>query len=288
MIMANRRLPEWLTVKAPKRGAYEEMAGYLNSMGLHTVCQSARCPNIGECFAKKTATFLILGDVCTRSCAFCGVSHGLPLAVDSEEPRRVAEAAARMGLAYIVVTSVTRDDLPDGGASQFAETIRELKSAISGAKVEVLIPDFGGDDEALKTVVDAGPFVLNHNVETVPRLYSTVRPDAIYERSLHLLETAGGGGASIFTKSGLMLGLGESRDEVLEVLRDLRGVGCDMVTIGQYLQPSRTNLPVVEYIHPDQFDEFRAIGEEMGFHRVMSGPFVRSSYEAGEFSPKQP
>ena len=286
--MANRRLPEWLTVKAPKRGAYEEMAGYLNSMGLHTVCQSARCPNIGECFAKKTATFLILGDVCTRSCAFCGVSHGLPLAVDSEEPRRVAEAAARMGLAYIVVTSVTRDDLPDGGASQFAETIRELKSAISGAKVEVLIPDFGGDDEALKTVVDAGPFVLNHNVETVPRLYSTVRPDAIYERSLHLLETAGGGGASIFTKSGLMLGLGESRDEVLEVLRDLRGVGCDMVTIGQYLQPSRTNLPVVEYIHPDQFDEFRAIGEEMGFHRVMSGPFVRSSYEAGEFSPKQP
>ena len=278
----NRRLPEWLTVKAPKRGAYEEMAGYLKSMGLHTVCQSAGCPNIGECFSKGTATFMILGDTCTRNCGFCGVRHGEPLPVDPGEPQRVAEAAAQMGLKYVVVTSVTRDDLTDGGASQFAETIRRIEAEIPDAKVEVLVPDFGGDANALKTVLDAEPFVLNHNVETVPRLYPVVRPAADYARSLELLETAKEIKPSIYTKSGFMVGLGESKEEVTEVLRDLRSAGCHFVTIGQYLRPSKANLPVVEYIPPARFDEYKEIGDAMGFRHVASGPFVRSSYHAAD------
>lgn len=278
----NRRLPEWLTVRAPKRGVYEEMAGYLKSMGLHTVCQSAGCPNIGECFSKKTATFMILGNVCTRNCRFCRVCSGAPLDIDPDEPIRVADASAQMGLMYVVVTSVTRDDLEDGGAGQFAATIKAIKARIHEAKVEVLIPDLGGDVEALKTVVEAEPFVLNHNVETVPRLYPQVRPQAEYDRSLHLIETVKTLRASVYTKSGLMVGLGESKDEVVEVLRDLRCVGCDIVTIGQYLRPSTNNLPVVEYVHPSQFEEYRAIGESMGFKYVASGPFVRSSYHAAE------
>lgn len=280
----NRRLPEWLTVKAPKQGAYEEMAAYLKSLGLHTVCQSASCPNIGECFSKGTATFMILGDTCTRDCGFCGVRHGEPLAVGPDEPRRVAEAAARMGLNYVVVTSVTRDDFADGGASQFAETIRRIKAEIPDAKVEVLVPDFGGDANALRAVLDAGPFVLNHNVETVPNLYPVVRPAANYWRSLELLETAKKIKSSIYTKSGLMVGLGESEQEVVEVLQDLRCRGCDIVTIGQYLRPSKANLPVVEYIPPPQFDEYKEIGDTMGFHCVVSGPFVRSSYRAAEIA----
>jgi len=280
----NRRIPEWLTVKAPRRGMYEEMAGFLASMGLHTVCQSASCPNIGECFSRHTATFMILGDACTRSCGFCGVSHDAPHPVDPDEPRRVAEASVRLGLRYVVVTSVTRDDLPDGGAGHFAETVRQLKAAIPGAKVEVLIPDFGGDEDALRAVLDSAPFVLNHNVETVPRLYSTVRPQAVYERSLAVLETAGRFRASIHTKSGLMVGLGEEQGEVLEVLSDLRRAGCDITTIGQYLQPSKRNLPVVEYVPPSQFDEYARVGREMGFSHIASGPFVRSSYHAEEVS----
>lgn len=280
----NRRIPEWLTVKAPRRGMYEEMAGFLKSMGLHTVCQSASCPNIGECFSRHTATFMILGNSCTRSCGFCGVSHDGPTPVDADEPRRVGEASAKLGLRYIVVTSVTRDDLPDGGAHQFAETIRQLKAAIPDAKVEVLIPDFLGDRAALETVLEAGPFVLNHNVETVPRLYSTVRPQAEYNRSLTLIETAKRFPASIYVKSGLMVGLGEDNGEVVGVLSDLRRAGCDIVTIGQYLQPSRRNLPVVEYVPPAQFAEYERIGREMGFRHVAAGPFVRSSYHAAEIS----
>lgn len=280
----NRRIPEWLTVKAPRRGMYEEMAGFLKSMGLHTVCQSASCPNIGECFSRHTATFMILGNSCTRSCGFCGVCHDGPTPVDPDEPRRVGEASAKLGLRYIVVTSVTRDDLPDGGAHQFAETIRQLKAAIPDAKVEVLIPDFLGDRAALETVLEAGPFVLNHNVETVPRLYSTVRPQAEYNRSLTLIETAKRFPASIYVKSGLMVGLGEDNGEVVGVLSDLRRAGCDIVTIGQYLQPSRRNLPVVEYVPPAQFAEYERIGREMGFRHVAAGPFVRSSYHAAEIS----
>ena len=280
----NRRIPEWLTVKAPRRGMYEEMAGFLESMGLHTVCQSASCPNIGECFSRHTATFMILGNECTRQCGFCGVRHEQPLPVDPDEPRRVAEASRKLGLRYVVVTSVTRDDLPDGGASHFAETIRQLKDAIPEAKVEVLIPDFQGDRDALETVLAAEPFVLNHNVETVPRLYSTVRPQADYRRSLTVLETSSRSPASIYVKSGLMVGLGEEEGEVVEVLSDLRRAGCDIVTIGQYLQPSRKNLPVVEYIPPSQFEEYGRIGRDMGFRHVASGPFVRSSYHAAEIS----
>jgi lipoic acid synthetase len=263
---------------------YEKMAGFLESMGLHTVCQSASCPNIGECFGRHTATFMILGNECTRRCGFCGVRHDQPLPIDPDEPRRVAEASRQLGLRYIVVTSVTRDDLPDGGASHFAETIRSLGAAIPEAKVEVLIPDFQGDRDALDKVLAAGPFVLNHNVETVPRLYSTVRPEADYHRSLTVLETSKRFPASIYVKSGLMLGLGEKQGEVVEVLHNLRRAGCDIVTIGQYLQPSRKNLPVVEYIPPSVFEEYERIGREMGFKHIASGPFVRSSYHAEEIS----
>jgi len=280
----NKRLPEWLTVKAPKRGAYEEMAGYLKSLGLHTVCQSASCPNIGECFSRRTATFMILGDTCTRNCGFCGVRHGMPLPVDPDEPQRVAQAAAQLGLKYVVVTSVTRDDLADGGASRFAETIRRIKAAIPDAKAEVLVPDFGGEVSAVKAVLDAGPFVLNHNVETVPRLYPIVRPAADYRRSLKLLETAKKAEPSIYTKSGFMVGLGESKEEVEGVLQDLRSAGCDIVTIGQYLRPSKANLPVVEYLPPAQFDEYKAIGDALGFRYAASGPFVRSSYHAEDIA----
>ena len=278
--MIQRRLPEWLTVKAPKRGAYEELSSYLASMGLHTVCQSAKCPNIGECFSKGTATFMILGNVCTRNCGFCGVQHGTPLPVDPEEPNRVALAAAEMGLKYVVITSVTRDDLPDGGADQFAQTIRHIHAKIPEAKVEVLIPDFGGSVDSLRTVLEAKPFVLNHNIETVSRLYTTVRPQADYVRSLRLLETARQIAPSIYTKSGFMVGLGESREEVINLLQDLRSSGCDIVTIGQYLRPSKSNLPVVEYVPPAVFEEYKQIAESLGFLFVASGPFVRSSYHA--------
>lgn len=258
------------------------MAGFLKSMGLNTVCQSASCPNIGECFSRGTATFMILGDVCTRNCGFCGVKHGLPTVVDPDEPARVAEAVSAMDLTYVVVTSVTRDDLPDGGADHFAQTIRAINHTVPSAKVEVLIPDFLGDRAALKTVLDARPYVLNHNVETISRLYSEVRPDANYSRSLELLETAKEIEPSIYTKSGFMVGLGETAEEVSALLADLHAVGCGFVTIGQYLRPSKSNLPVVEYIPPPVFDEYRGIGEEMGFLHVASGPFVRSSYHAEE------
>ena len=264
------------------------MAGYLEAMGLHTVCQSASCPNIGECFSKGTATFMILGDICTRNCGFCGVHSGVPSPADPDEPSRVGDASTRMGLKYVVVTSVTRDDLADGGSGQFAETIRQIRAKIPESKVEVLIPDFGGDWDALRTVLDAEPFVLNHNVETVPRLYPMVRPSANYERSLTLIETAKHAKPYIYTKSGFMVGLGESKEEVIQVLRDLRSRGCDIVTIGQYLRPSKNNLPVVEYIHPALFDEYKAIGDEMGFHYVASGPFVRSSYHAADYCLTDP
>ncbi|MHB1455948.1 MAG: lipoyl synthase [Armatimonadota bacterium] len=276
------RLPEWLTVKAPKAGAYDEMTEYLKAMGLHTVCQSASCPNIGECFSKHTATFMILGNTCTRNCGFCGVYCGKPDVVDTNEPQRVGEASRKMGLRYVVVTSVTRDDIPDGGSNQFAETIRQVKMQIPEARVEVLIPDFGGRRESLDTVMSAEPFVLNHNIETVPRLYLVARSSADYRRSLRLLETAKAINPSIYTKSGLMVGLGETDVEVTQVLQDLRNTDCDIVTIGQYLRPSKENLPVVEYVHPDVFDRYREIGIDLGFKYIASGPFVRSSYHASE------
>jgi len=274
------RRPEWLKVRAPGGDDYHRVKGLLRTLSLHTVCEEAHCPNIGECFAQGTATFLILGDVCTRGCRFCAVAKGQPLALDREEPERVARAVARLGLRHAVITSVTRDDLPDGGASVFAEVIRKIHNYLPGCSVEVLIPDFQGSAEALRLVLAARPEVLNHNIETVPRLYPQVRPGAIYARSLELLRQAKDLAPAMRTKSGLMVGLGEDGDEVLATLRDLRTVGCDMVTIGQYLQPSSWHLPVARFYRPEEFVALREAALRLGFAHVESGPLVRSSYHA--------
>ncbi len=275
------RLPGWLR-RRHSLSELHELKGVLRSHGLSTVCEEARCPNKAECFSKPTATFMILGDSCTRDCGFCSVKSAPPLPPDKDEPRRVAEAASKMGLKYVVVTSVTRDDLPDGGAGQFAETIREIKKHLPEAGVEVLTPDFGGSKDALSRVLSAEPHVFNHNVETVPRLYATVRPQADYNRSIGLLRRLKELSPETNTKSGLMLGLGESFEEVLEVFKDLRGAGCDLLTVGQYLRPTKKNLPVVEYIEPEIFKALREQALGMGFRSVASGPLVRSSMNAEE------
>ena len=249
---------------------------------LHTVCESAACPNVGECWNHRTATFMILGNVCTRRCGFCAVQKGAPLAVDYDEPRRVAEAAALMGLRYIVVTSVNRDDRKDGGAELFALTIEALREAIAGCRVEVLVPDFQGSRPAMKIVMDARPDVLNHNTETVPRLYRQVRLGARFERSLDMLQYAKELSPGTPTKSGLMLGLGETRDEVISVMRELAAHGVDILTLGQYLRPSPKHLPIVRYVPPEEFAEYREMGQEMGFAHVEAGPLVRSSYHADD------
>ena len=254
----------------------------LEETALHTVCEEARCPNLGDCFSAGTATILILGEICTRDCGFCAVQHGLPVALDEAEPERVAQAVKRMGLQYVVITSVTRDDLEDGGASHFAKTIQAIRSLDQRVKVEVLVPDFGGESSSLSTVLNEGPDVLNHNIETIQRLYPEVRPQADYLRSLHLLKIAKGSYPHILTKSGFMLGLGETEGEVIHLLQDLREVGCDFLTIGQYLQPRPDRLPVVRYIPPEQFEEYQKIGIEKGFKSVASGPFVRSSFHASQ------
>lgn len=275
------RLPKWLR-RRHSLSELHNLKGFLRSHGLSTVCEEARCPNKAECFSKPTATFMILGSSCTRNCGFCSVENSSPLAPDREEPRKVAEAAKLMGLRYVVVTSVTRDDLADGGAGQFAETIREIRHRLPEARIEVLTPDFGGQGEAVKAVLDAGPDVFNHNVETVPRLYSTVRPSADYNRSIGILRLAKELSPVTKTKSGLMLGLGESLDEVREVLKDLRVAGCDFLTVGQYMRPSKENLPVVEYVEPEIFERLKNESLRMGFEFVASGPFVRSSMNAEE------
>ena len=277
-----KQKPRWLRRKLPRGPEYEQTRQLIKHGCLHTVCQEANCPNMFECFSKHTATFLILGDRCTRNCTFCNVSHGAPEPPDPQEPERVARAAADMNLSYVVVTSVTRDDLPDGGAELFAETIRAIRQKIEDVKVEVLIPDFQGDSSALTTVLNAGPDVLNHNIETVPRLYPTVRPQADYTRSLALLQTADRQAPGTPTKSGLMLGLGESDEEVLQTLRDLREVRCDILTMGQYLQPTRAHHPVYDFVPPEIFEKWRETALEMGFSEAACGPFVRSSYQAGE------
>jgi len=251
----------------------------LRELGLHTVCQSAHCPNACECFARGTATFLILGSVCSRSCGFCAVTRGVPALPDPDEPRRVAEAAARLGLSHVVVTSVTRDDLPDGGSGHFAATIAAIR-AVCAAAVEVLTPDFQGSEACIRRVLEARPDVFNHNVETVPRLYPRVRPQAIYARSLGVLRLAAEAGEGVVTKSGLMVGLGESHDEALAVMRDLRGSGCKALTVGQYLRPSPGHLPVERFVPPEEFDAYRSEAEALGFAAVAAGPFVRSSYYA--------
>jgi lipoic acid synthetase len=276
------RKPPWLKKRIPPFQDLQKVKSILDETDLHTVCEEARCPNLGECFARGTSTFLILGKICTRDCGFCAVGHGVPVQPDEAEPEKVAQAVKKMGLQYVVITSVTRDDLSDGGASLFASTIQTIRALDSKTKVEVLIPDFQGGLNSLKSVLKEGPDVLNHNIETVSRLYPEVRPQADYQRSLYLLKTSKESHPNVLTKSGFMLGLGENREEVLKLLRDLRDAGCDLLTIGQYLQPRQDRLPVVRFVPPEEFEEYRTISEEIGFKAVASGPFVRSSFHAFE------
>jgi len=276
------RKPPWLKKRIPPFQDVQKVRSILEQTDLHTVCQEARCPNLGECFARETATFLILGRVCTRDCGFCAVERGAPGPPDEAEPQRVAQAVQKMGLHYVVITSVTRDDLPDGGASSFAKTIRAIRALNPKIKVEVLIPDFKGDQDSLKTVLKESPEILNHNIETIPRFYPRVRPLADYKRSLDLLKKSKKDCPHIPTKSGYMLGFGETREEVLELLRDLKEAGCDFLTIGQYLQPRQDRLPVIRFVPPEEFEEYKRIAERMGFRAVASGPFVRSSFHAAQ------
>jgi len=272
------RRPEWLKVRLPHGDSYRNVKSLVDRHRLHTVCESARCPNVGECWGAGTATFMILGDVCTRSCGFCAVKTGRPETLDLDEPRRLAEAVKTLGLAHAVITSVNRDELPDGGAAIFAESIRAIRRELPGCRIEVLIPDFRGVWDALQVVLDAKPDILNHNTETVPRLYSVVRPQAKYERSLDLLRRAKEQGA--FTKTGIMIGIGETDAEIRAVMHDLRSVDCDVLTIGQYLQPTKEHLPVDRFVAPETFQELREAALAMGFRYCESGPLVRSSYHA--------
>ncbi len=274
--------PAWLRAPAPAGANYRYLKDLITSLGLHTVCESAACPNVGECWNQRTATFMILGNVCTRRCGFCAVQKGAPLEVDYDEPRRVAEAVAAMGLRFAVITSVNRDDRRDGGAELFALTIRAIRERVQGCGVEVLVPDFQGSHAAMDIVMNAAPNVLNHNTETVPRLYRQVRLGAIYARSLDMLAHAKQTSPGTPTKSGLMLGLGETTDEVLAVMRDLRASRVDILTLGQYLRPSPKHLPIVRYVPPAEFDDLKRAGYEMGFAHVEAGPLVRSSYHAAQ------
>jgi lipoic acid synthetase len=274
------RLPEWLRKGRTDFRALHNLKVELRARKLHTVCESARCPNIHECFSRKAATFMILGNTCTRTCGFCAVPQGVPGLLDPDEPCQVAEMAASMELRYVVITSVNRDDLPDGGSAHFAETIRQVKRALPEAKVEVLTPDFCGDLKAVGRVLDAGPDVFNHNMETVRRLYGRVRPQADYAQSLEVLACARKLAPEVMTKSGLMVGLGEHPEEVRQLLGDLRDAGIDVATIGQYLRPKRRRLPVAEFVPPATFEEYREFGVSIGFKAVFSGPLVRSSYMA--------
>ena len=282
--MKRQPRPDWLKVRLPAGEGYFRLKTLVQNQKLHTVCEGARCPNIGECWGAGTATFMILGEVCTRACRFCAVKTGLPPMYDSDEPARVAEAIRKMNLRYAVITSVDRDDLEDGGAQIFAETIRRTREACPGIRIEVLIPDFQGSVTALRTVAEAGPDVLAHNVETVPRLYKTARAGSRYHRSLDHLRNAKSFGFPMTTKSSLMLGLGESRDEIFQVFNDLRGADVDILTLGQYLQPTREHLPVEKFYTPDEFAEYRDHAHSLGFRHVASGPLVRSSYRAEQLN----
>ncbi len=275
---SGRRLPPWFKVTIRQGPDYRDIQRTMDSLGLHTICEEARCPNVWECWNNRTATFLILGDICTRRCHYCAVTTGRPLELDREEPLRVAQAVQALGLRHAVITSVNRDELEDGGAAIFAETIRHIRRLVPACAVEVLIPDFEGNDAALAAVVAEKPDILNHNIETVRRLFPSIRPQGKYERSLTLLDRAKRMGAR--TKSGLIVGMGETNEEVRGVMRDLRAVGCDIMTIGQYLRPTKQHLPVTRYYHPDEFAAFKAEGLSLGFSHVESGPLVRSSYHA--------
>lgn len=276
------RKPPWIRVKAPGSKAFVETSGLLKDAGLATVCQEAACPNIGECWEKKHATFMIMGEVCTRACAFCNVATGLPAPLDAGEPGRVAEATKALGLSHVVVTSVDRDDLPDGGAAHFAQTIRAIRQTCPGVTIEVLTPDFLRKPGALELVVEAAPDVFNHNLETVPSLYVTVRPGARYFHSLRLLQRAKELNPQLFTKSGLMLGLGETRNDVMQVMDDMRSAEIDFITLGQYLQPTRKHVPVARFVPPEEFEAYKALALAKGFTYVAASPLTRSSHHAGE------
>lgn len=276
------RKPEWLNKKLDLKTC-NTLRRLLRDLKLHTICEEASCPNISECFSKGTATFLILGNICTRNCAFCGVRKGKPSSVDNEEPERVAEAVKRLNLRYAVITSVTRDDLDDGGAEQFVRTILKIREKSEKTKIEVLIPDFGGNEKSVEKIVEAKPDVIGHNIETVPRLYPVIRPKANYSVSLNILKMVKEMDSSIYTKSGLILGFGEKEEEVIDALKSLRGVNCDFLSLGQYLPPHIDSYPVKEYIHPDKFDYYKKIALSFGFLHVESGPYVRSSYMAEEY-----
>ena len=280
-----RRHPPWIKVRAPGGPGYVETRSIVKELGLHTVCEEAHCPNLGECWGHKTATFMLLGDTCTRNCSFCAVAHGKPLAVDPHEPGRVGEAVARLGLRHVVVTSVDRDDLPDGGAGHFAATATAIHRAAPECRIEVLVPDFQGNLDSVRTVVAAPVAIFNHNVETVPRLYRQVRPGAKYERSLAVLAADRDTTGARMTKAGLMLGLGEDFDEVRQVFSDLREVGCDILTMGQYLRPSQRHIAVARYVTPEEFAALGAEARACGFLHVESGPLVRSSYHAWAHVP---
>ena len=279
---AERRLPSWMKVKMPGSANYLELRGLLREKGLHTVCEEARCPNIGECWERRSATFMILGDICTRACTYCAVTTGTPLGLDLQEPVRLAETVESMGLKYAVITSVDRDDLPDGGAYIFAQCIAQIRQRLPSCKVEVLIPDFRGDADALRTVMAAAPDTLNHNIETSRRVFQRVRHKGDYDLSLELLARAKSLAPEGVTKSGMMVGLGETWQEIVATMRDLRAVDCDLLTIGQYLRPSQRHTPLAKWYTPDEFDELRREGEALGFRHVASGPLVRSSYRADE------
>jgi lipoyl synthase len=276
------RKPSWLKVRAPGGPNYLRLKGMLRDLGLHTVCEEAHCPNVGECWEHGTATFMILGDVCTRNCPYCAVAHGRPPVYDLDEPARVADAVVQLNLQHAVITSVDRDDLPDFGASIFADTIRRIHDALPGCSVEVLVPDFQGDEAAIRTVLDARPDIYNHNTETVPRLYKRARPGGRYPRVLELFRFAKLAAPDIPTKSGVILGMGETIEEVTDVMRDLRAVGVDILTLGQYLRPSADHIPLDRYYTPDEFRHLYEVGMAMGFRHVESGPLVRSSYHAWE------
>ena len=281
------RLPEWFRLQLPTASAYFATRNLIDDLNLHTVCESARCPNHWECWSQGTATFMIAGDRCTRACGFCAVDTRKPMALEADEPARVAEAARRMKLKHAVFTAVARDDLADGGAAHFQEVIEHMRSVNPETIIEVLTPDFMDDDDAINTVLAAAPEIFNHNLETIRRLTPEVRSVATYERSLSVLQKVKQRAPEIYTKSGLMLGLGETVGELHEAMADLRAVGCDLLTLGQYLQPTKKHLPVAEFIHPDQFAEHKKTAESMGFTHVASGPLVRSSYHAKDFSPKK-
>ena len=276
------RKPSWLKVKAPGGATFVSVRDLLKKQGLHTVCEEAHCPNIGECWDHRAATFMILGDVCTRNCAYCAVAHGTPVGLDLGEPRRLAEAVAAMQMRHIVVTSVDRDDLPNGGAEQFADVVTETRRLSPGTSVELLVPDFKGSETALRIVVEAKPDILNHNLETVPRLYRIARPGGRYERALELIGRVKEMDPAMLSKSGIMVGLGEQWDELLGAIRDLRAVHCDILTLGQYLRPSATHLPVAKFYSPDEFGELKDYAQSSGFRHVEAGPLVRSSYHAWE------